>query len=280
LDKAALRAAELGANTFQIFSASPRMWRHGALDPLAVRRLQEARDRLDLTPLVVHDNYLINLAAGDPSLRAKSVAAFRAEIVRCLSIGAEYLVLHPGSYRGQSLEAGIETLAGSLAEAAAGLASDRLMLLLENTAGSGSAIGSRFEELAEVRRAAAGRLDFHIGFCLDTAHCLAAGYDVATASGLEKTLRKAHRVLGLDRVPVIHTNDSKAPLGSRVDRHEHIGQGYIGIQGFRRILHHPGLRDKAFILETPIDREGDDRRNLLKLKRLCRKSRTTTSKSS
>ncbi len=255
------------------------MWRHNALDPEAVKRLKEARERLDLAPLVVHDNYLINLAAGDPPLRARSIAAFRAEIERCLAMGADYLVLHPGSYRGQTLPAGIQTLADSLAESAAGLASDSLMLLLENTAGSGSAIGSRFEELAEVRRAAA-RVGLRIGFCLDTAHCLAAGYDVATAPGLGKTLREVQSILGLDHVPVIHTNDSKAPLGSHVDRHEHIGQGYIGMQGFRRILHHPRLRAKAFILETPVDREGDDRRNLLKLKRLCRKSRTTTSKSS
>jgi deoxyribonuclease-4 len=195
-------------------------------------------------------------------------------------MGAEYLVFHPGSYKGQTLEAGIEVLADSLVESASGLNSGHLTLLLENTAGSGAAIGSRFEELAAIRRAAGKRMGFRLGFCLDTAHLLAAGYDVAAAAGLEKTLREADRILGLDRVPVIHTNDSKAPLGSHVDRHEHIGRGYIGIQGFRRILNHPRLRDKAFILETPIDQEGDDRRNLLKLKRLCRKSRTITSKSS
>ncbi len=153
------------------------------------------------------------------------------------------------------------------------------MLLIENTAGSGSIMGSRLDELAAIRRAARG-LGFRLGFCLDTAHILAAGYDIATETGLKTTLREIDRVLGLERVPVIHTNDSRTPLGSRVDRHEHIGRGYIGIQGFRRILNHPRLRDKAFILETPIDREGDDRRNLLKLKRLCRKSRTTISKSS
>ncbi len=256
------------------------MWRGRAPDSAEVRRLAGARRGLDLAPLVVHDNYLINLAAVDSSLRKRSVEAFRGEIERCLAIGAEYLVLHPGSYKGQTLEAGIGTLADSLAEAASGLRSRRLTLLLENTAGSGSAIGSRFEELAEIRRAVAGRIAFRIGFCLDTAHLLAAGCDVASAAGLEKTLREADRILGLDQVPVIHTNDSKAPPGSRVDRHEHIGRGYIGMQGFRRILQHPRLRDKAFILETPIDREGDDRRNLQTLKRLCRKSRTTTSKSS
>jgi deoxyribonuclease IV len=280
LDKAALRAAELGANTFQIFSTSPRMWKSGPVDAQAAARIKEARERLDLTPLVVHDNYLINMAAADAAQRKRSVEAFRGEIERCLVMGAEYLVLHPGSYKGQSVEQGIAMLADSLVEAARGLGSKHLMLLLENTAGSGSALGSRFEELAAIRDAAQSKMDLAIGYCLDTAHCLAAGYDVASEGGLARTVREAQTVLGLESVRVIHTNDSKAPLGARVDRHEHIGQGYIGIQGFRRILQHPRLRDKAFILETPIDREGDDRRNLQKLKRLCPKSRTTTNRSS
>jgi len=256
------------------------MWRSSALDPAAIERLKEARRRLDLKPLVVHDNYLINMAAADRSIRARSIAAFRAEIGRCLAIGADYLVFHPGSYKGQTLEESIRTLVRSLEEAAEGLAGRRLMLLLENTAGSGSAIGGRFGELAAVRRAVSRNLRLRIGYCLDTAHCLASGYDVASAEGLEATVREARRILGLSRVRIIHANDSKAPPGSRVDRHEHIGRGYIGMQGFRRILNHPGLRDKAFILETPIDREGDDRRNLLTLKRLCRKSLTTTTRSS
>lgn len=256
------------------------MWRSSPLDPAAVVRLKRERERLNLAPLVVHDNYLINMAAADLGSRRRSVAAFRGEIERCLELGAEYLVFHPGSYKGQSAEQGIAALAGSLAEAARGLGSPQLMLLVENTAGSGSALGSRFEELAAIRDAARPNLDFAFGYCLDTAHCLAAGYDVASEAGLARTVREAASVLGLGRVRVIHTNDSKAPLGSRVDRHEHIGRGYIGIQGFRRILQHPRLRDKAFILETPIDREGDDRRNLQKLKRLCPKSRTTTNRSS
>ena len=242
--------------------------------------MRDARQRLDLKPLVIHDNYLINMAAGDEALRAISVAAFRSEIERAIVLDAEYLVLHPGSYRGRSLEAAIQTLVESLVAATRGLHDKRLTLLLENTAGSGSALGSRFEELAELRRSASKRIGFEIGFCLDTAHCLAAGYDVASAAGLDKTLKAADRIPGLKNVPVIHTNDSKAPLGSRVDRHEHIGQGYIGIPGFRRILNDPRLREKAFILETPIYKEGDDRRNLRKLKSLCRKSRTTTTRSS
>ncbi len=279
LDRAAVRAAELGANAFQIFSSSPRMWRSRVPQPEEVRRLWELRERFDLYPLVVHDNYLINLAAADPNILARSVAAFRAEVERALLVGAEYLVLHPGSHRGQSLEAGIRTLAASLQEATRGLRRDGLTLLLENTAGSGYTLGSRFEELAEIRRLCSG-LAFPVGYCLDTAHCLAAGYDVATETGLRATVRQAAAVLGLEAIPVIHTNDSKAPLGSRIDRHEHIGKGYIGKQGFRRILNHPRLRSKAFILETPIERDGDDRRNLEALKNLCRKSRTTTGRSS
>ncbi len=255
------------------------MWRGSALDTEGVERFRGTRERLKLAPLVVHDNYLINLASADATHRGRSIHAFREELKRSMALGADYLVLHPGSYKGQTLEAGIRTLADSLAEAAQGLGSGSLTLLFENTAGSGSAIGSRFEELAELRHSLRNRIGFLTGYCLDTAHCLAAGYDVASQAGLAAAVREAEEVLGLKEVKVIHTNDSKAPLGSRVDRHEHIGRGYIGIQGFRRILNHPRLRSKAFILETPIDREGDDRRNLQKLKQLCRKSRTTTTRS-
>jgi len=280
LEHAALKAGELGANTFQIFSASPRMWRAGKPDPEQVKRLKDARSRLGLQPLVIHDNYLINMAAADAAIRERSIQVFREEIERALVIGAEYLVMHPGSYKGQSLEQGIVTLAQSLGTAAVGLKAQNLTLLIENTAGSGSALGSRFEELRAIRELARSLMDLEIGFCLDTAHCLAAGYDVATAAGLRQTVKEAEEILGLANVPVIHTNDSKAPLGSRVDRHQHIGQGYIGIEGFRRILNHPTLRRKAFILETPIDRPGDDLSNIGMLKNLCRKSHTTRNKSS
>ncbi len=243
-------------------------------------RMRKARAQFDLSPLVVHDSYLINLAAADEALRRKSVAAFRAELERAAALGADYLVAHPGSYRGQTLEEGIGRVAKSLVESARDLELEVLMLLLENTAGSGASIGSRFEELSAIRELAAGKTGLEIGYCLDTAHCLAAGYDIATAGGLRETVRAAGNILGMDNVRVMHANDSKAPLGSRVDRHEHIGRGYIGEEGFRRILRHPKLRRKPFILETPVDREGDDRRNLEKLKELCRKSSTTTERSS
>lgn len=241
--------------------------------------MRELRERHDLTPLVIHDNYLINLASADRLIRRKSIAAFRGEMERAIAIGAEYLVAHPGNYKGQSLEEGIVNLVRGLGEAAAGLEPGNLTLLLENTAGCGAQIGYRFEELRAIRDLASTQLDFEIGYCIDTCHCLAAGYDVSTPSGLRSTLQKLESELGLVNVKVIHSNDSKTPLGSHVDRHAHIGEGYIGLEGFRRILNHPKLSKKPFILETPIDQEGDDLRNVQTLKKLCRKSRTTTTPS-
>jgi deoxyribonuclease IV len=269
LENAARKAAELGANTFQIFSASPRMWRSSPPDPERVKQLKQLRKKHDLTPLVVHDSYLINLASIDPVIRPKSIAAYRAEIERAMQIGAEYLVAHPGSYKGQSLDEGIGAFVTGLMEAAHGLKSGTLTLLFENTAGSGAAIGSRFEELAEIRRLAKPRVGFKIGFCIDTCHCLAAGYDIATQVGLRKTISALDKILGLANVPVIHANDSKTPLGSNRDRHANIGEGHIGLEGFRRILRHPKLRSKAFILETPVDHEGDDLRNMKILQTLA-----------
>src|SRR5579872_4653235 len=277
---AALRAAELGANTFQIFSASPRQWKASSPSAASIALLNRARDKYDLTPLVIHDNYLINLAAADEIVYAKSVEAFRGELERAIAIGAEYLVAHPGNYRGQSPEQGIFRFLQGVAQAAAGLKFRKLMLLAEGTVGAGAQIGGRFEELAAIREFAPRMTDLPIGFCLDTCHLLASGHNIATANGLRQTIAAAERILGLENVHVIHANDSKAPLGSHVDRHQHIGQGYIGLDGFRRILTHPQFRSKAFILETPVDQDGDEQRNLDTLKSLCRKPRTTTTKSS
>jgi deoxyribonuclease-4 len=269
LEGAARKAAELGANTFQIFSASPRMWRARAPDPDQIRLLRAARDRYDLNPLVIHTNYLINLASLDPPIRAKSIAAFRGELERAHAIGAEYLVLHPGSYRGASIEQGIAALAQGLRDAAQDLPAHRVTVLLENTAGAGSHLGSRFEELKSMRDLAGELTGLPIGYCLDTCHLLAAGFDIATPAGLRATLRAAEHVLGLAHVHVFHVNDSKAPLGSHVDRHAKIGQGCIGSEPFRRLLANPKLRAKVFISETPVEAEGDDRRNFETLKSLA-----------
>ena len=273
-ERAALKAHELGANTFQIFSTSPRIWRAGSPDPTDIKVFERVRKKYDLTPLVVHDSYLINLASCDATIRAQSIAAFRSELQRCMAVGAEYVVMHPGNCKDQPLEAGMKNVIEGLAEAADGLASRSLMILLENTVGSGAQIGSRFEELAVIRQFAEPAIDFQIGFCLDTCHCFASGnYNVSTAEGLKHTVREAERVLGLDNVRVIHSNDSKGGCGSHLDRHANIGEGNIGLEGFRRILNHPKLRNKAFILETPVDNPGDDLKNVNALKSLCSAAR-------
>ena len=272
LEKAALKAAELGANTFQIFSASPRMWRASMPAKAEIAALRRVRERLDLRPLAIHVNYLINLASLDPVIRPRSIAAFQGELERADAIGAEYLVTHPGSYKGQPLEQALAAFALGLAEAAGGHAR-QVRVLLENTAGSGFHLGGRLEELRVIRELAARETDLAVGYCLDTCHLLAAGFDIASAGGLKKTVADVERLLGCENVRVIHANDSKTPLGSHMDRHANIGEGYIGAEGFRRILTHPDLRTKAFILETPVEDEGDDRRNVETLKRLAQTKR-------
>jgi deoxyribonuclease-4 len=281
LEKAAQRAIAVGANTFQIFSSSPRMWRQSTRDPVDVRCMQRLQEKHDLYPLIVHDSYLINLGTTHPAIRPQSIAAFRGELERAMLIGADYLVMHPGNYKGQSIEEGLMAVIEGISEAARGLQSDRLMILLENTVGAGAQLGSRFEELRVLCELTQQRIDFGMGYCLDTCHCFASGrYDVSTEAGLRETMKMAESILGIGNVKVIHCNDSKGIRGSHVDRHQHIGQGYIGMDGFRRILNHSKLRNKAFILETPVDEPGDDRRNLETLKSLCRRSSTTIKRSS
>jgi deoxyribonuclease IV len=257
----------LGANALQIFSASPRMWTRGVgrLSEADASRFRSRRRELGLGPLVVHGNYLINLASPNPVLRTRSVQAFHQEIVRAIALGADYLVTHPGSGRDGSLDAAIAAIAQGLRQAARGLKLGTLQILLENTAGQGYSVGSRFEELKAILDACP---DLPLGVCIDTAHTFAAGWDIRAPEGLETALRDVDRTIGLGRVPVVHVNDSKAPLASHIDRHEHIGKGKIGLEAFARILTHPLLAGRAFILETPIDKPGDDRRNVAALWKL------------
>jgi deoxyribonuclease IV len=261
----------LGANALQIFSSSPRMWAQGPLriSEADAIRFRARRKELGLGPLVVHDNYLINLASPNPVLRTRSVQAFHQELVRAAALGADYLVAHPGSGREGTKEAAVAAIAQGLRQAARGLRLGDLQILLENTAGHGTSVGSRFEELKAILDAGT---DLGLGVCIDTAHTFASGWDIRKADGLDATLEAIDRTVGLARVPVLHVNDSKTPLASRVDRHEHIGKGKIGLEAFERILNHPMLAGKAFIAETPIDRPGDDKRNVATLWRLVGKT--------
>jgi len=267
LANAARRAGEIGADTLQVFTASPRMWRARPTDPEQVAALAEIRRRFDIHPLIVHVNYLVNLASNDPAIRRQSILTLRGEFERAATIGAEYLVVHPGSAKGRPLDDAIAAVAEGIRDAAENTSG--VTLLLENTAGSGTSIGSRFEELREIRSLAGALTMAPIGYCLDTCHLLAAGFDITTPGGLRAMLRDAAGTLGLEHVRVIHANDSKAPLGSRIDRHARIGQGHIGAEPFRRLLACRELRRMIFVSETPVEREGDDRRNMAKLRSLA-----------
>jgi deoxyribonuclease-4 len=236
------------------------MWRPSRLDAEAVRRFGQAREKHGLAPLVIHGNYLINLPAVDPVIRTRSIAAFRGEIERAVALGADYLVLHPGSARGQAVEQAIARFARSIAEAARGLKLGGLRLLFENTAGGGASLGRTSEELHALRHSTQAAADLPVGFCLDTAHCFQAGLDFF----------EVFRAFDPADVPVIHANDSRTAFGSRHDRHAQIGRGGLGRESFARLLRYPTLRSKTFILETPVEKPGDDRRNVRALRTLAR----------
>jgi deoxyribonuclease-4 len=267
LENAARRAGEIGCDTFQMFSANPRGWRTIDPTPQQCELFQVEREARSLSPLVIHDNYLINLASADPEIRRKSVAAFRRELQRALALGADYLVAHPGSAKDSTVPQAIKTCIESLKEAANGLSLDGLMVLIENTAGQGSAIGRSFEEVADMVTGAGRELP--VGACIDTAHSFAAGYSIHTPNGLTYTIKELEKTVGIKRVRVIHANDSKAAFDSHVDRHEHIGKGQIGGQAFGRIVRHPKLCGIPFICETPVDDPDDDRRNLAMMRKLA-----------
>ena len=256
------RAHEIGANTLQIFSASPRMWRITKADPKQAVRTRELRANFDVGPLVIHTSYLVNVCSQSEEVREKSVAAFRGEIERALALGGEYLVLHPGSWRGLTREEGLKLAADSIERAIDGLPwqSTPFHILIENTAGAEFSLGGSFEQVAEL----VSRLKSHapVAVCLDTCHTHVAGYDLVSAEGYEQTIKLAASTIGLETVRVWHMNDAKAARGSKLDRHEQIGKGTMGLEPFRRLLNDPRFAHAAFIAETPVDAPGDEERNV------------------
>jgi deoxyribonuclease-4 len=260
--QAAERAHAVGANTFQIFSSSPRMWRPALIPAEHCAQMRELRRRYDCAPLVIHTSYLVNLCSQSAEVRSKSISAFRGEVERALALGAEYLVLHPGSWRGLTREEGLRLAAESIASATKGIAFDGcdFHILIENTAGAEFSLGGSFEQVAEL--IARLKLAVPVGACLDTCHCHVAGYDLISAEGYEETLRLIDSTIGFNNVHVWHMNDAKAPRGSRLDRHQHIGQGTMGFEPFRRLLNDPRFAHCAFVAETPIDDNGDEASNV------------------
>jgi len=262
------RAHEIGANTFQIFSSSPRMWRSPKVDPKQAERMRVLRAALDVGPLVIHTSYLVNVCSQSDEVRAKSIVAFRGEIERALVLGAEFLVLHPGSWKGLTRDAGLELAADSIARAIDGLAWQEtgFHILIENTAGAEFSLGGSFEQVAElVERLKASA---PMGVCLDTCHTHVAGYDLVSADGYAETMRQVEATVGFEAVRVWHCNDAKAARGSKLDRHEHIGEGTMGIEPFRRLLNDERFAHAAFLAETPVDEPSDEERTVRVLKSL------------
>jgi len=263
LQNALLKARALGCDAVQIFSRNPRGWQARPLSEEEVENFKRVRAECNITPVAIHANYLINLAAADEAVREKSVNSFREEVERGLALGADFLVVHPGSARGACEADALRTCAESLKAACAGLDLGGFRILLENTAGQGECIGHRFEHLRELIGRCPG-LD--LGVCLDTAHAFTAGYDLRDEDGLAAALDALDANVRLENVLAVHFNDSKAAYNSRVDRHYHLGLGHIGAEALGRVAAHPRLAHAAFLLETPQDEAGDDARNLAVLR--------------
>jgi deoxyribonuclease-4 len=271
VQNAAERAYRLGCNTFQIFSSSPRQWAPYLLSRPQCDEMLRLRERYDLKPMAIHVNYLVNLASATPLFLKKSIVAFRGEVERALALCADYLVLHPGSFRGADREVGLIQTSAAIATATQGLdlAKSNLTILIENTAGAQYSLGGSFEQVAEVLERL--RNTVPTAACIDTCHTHVAGYDIVSEEGMRQTLAHLDETVGLRNVRVWHCNDAKAARGSKLDRHQQIGKGSIGLEPFRRLLNDPRLTQAAFIAETPIDKPGDDRRSIAALKRLVAK---------
>src|SRR5215467_16141850 len=268
VQNAAERAYRLGCNTLQIFSSSPRRWAPYELGQPQCAEMNRLRANYDLKPLVIHTNYLVNLASANERFLQMSLEAFRGELVRALSLCADYLVLHPGSFRGADREQGLLRTAAAIAASTEGLdlAKAGLTILIENTAGAEFSLGGSFEQVAEVLDRLQGIVP--VAACIDTCHTHVSGYDIVSEAGMRQTLADLDATIGLHNVPVWHCNDAKAERGSKLDRHQHVGKGSIGIEPFRRLLNDKRLSHAAFIAETPIDQPGDDQKNVQILKEL------------
>jgi deoxyribonuclease-4 len=264
------RATRLACTTMQIFSRSPRGGPAPVLSPEVCERFDAERRAAGIDPLAVHGPYIINLASPDAAMWQQSLRLYQEEYRRAAQLGADYLVTHVGSHRGDGEEAGVARVAEAIARTLDGHRAT-VMILLENTAGSGQGLGYRFEQLEAIRRAVPDA--DRVGICLDTAHLFAAGYPIHTPDGLDDTLEAFERTIGFARLKLIHLNDSHVPFDARVDRHWHIGQGHIGREAFRRIVNHPRLAGIPCVLETPKDTEAEDRRNLATVRRLIGASR-------
>jgi deoxyribonuclease-4 len=265
LDNAPDNARELGCDTFQMFTRNPRGWKFSRLDKGEVNEFRKKVKEYNLTPVVTHMPYLPNLSSPKKVIYNRSVKSLIAELERSGILGIPYVVTHLGSHLGKGADVGLSNLVSAINFALG--KNDKVMLLLENTAGTKNSMGSTFEEIRRILDKIEAKK--RVGVCFDTAHAFAAGYDIRTPDGIDQTLSRFDSILGLDMLKVIHLNDSKGELGSGRDRHEHLGLGYIGEEGFRALFKHEAVHTLPFILETPVDDSRDEVGDLKKARELA-----------
>jgi len=268
VDTAFLRGEEVGCDAMQIFTKNNNQWRAAPLTEREIRAYKTNRQRTGIDPILAHDSYLINLASPDKDLHRKSLEALRIEVARAAVLEIPYLIIHPGAHLESGEAEGITRVVEALDTVLEDPQASPVMICLETTAGQGSSLGYRFEHLAAIRGGVTRRE--RVGICVDTCHIFAAGYEIRDQRAYEDTMRQLNGVVGLDHVACIHLNDSQRDLGSRVDRHAHIGRGQIGLEGFRLLINDPRLQHIPMILETPKgeDPVAADRRNLAVLRSL------------
>jgi deoxyribonuclease IV len=286
LPRAVDRAEASGCEALQIFTKSAGQWRARDLPPEEIALFKRRVRQTKIRPVVAHNSYLINLAAADPALRRRSIDSLRDEVDRAEALGLDGLVMHPGSYTSGTEKGGLRLIADGLAEILASRPDGRTRILLEHTAGQGTNLGHRFEHLAEIIDLLGGSP--RLGVCLDTCHLLVAGYDICSEQGYQDTFRQFGAIVGFSRLKAFHMNDSKKPCMSRVDRHEHIGKGCLGLAPFRRLVNDPRFARLPMLLETPkldtpqsrrlSDIDPLDRMNLDVLRRLIQSPKTSAAK--
>jgi len=264
IDNAVDNARESSCDTFQMFTRNPRGWKFSDLDEGEVKEFKKKLGETGIGPAASHMPYLPNLACPDDELYEKSEATLVAEVERCDKLGVSYVVTHLGSHLGRGRDVGLERLSKALNTAAK--RARETVILLENMAGQANSMGSTFKDVREILDSV--KKPDRVGVCMDTCHCYAAGQDLHTEKSVAATMAKFDDIIGLDRLKLIHLNDSKGGLGSGLDRHEHIGLGYIGREGFKAILHHPAIRELPMILETPEDERRDAAGNLAIVRKL------------
>ena len=286
LPRAVDRAEASGCAALQIFTKSAGQWRARALPPEEIALFRRRLRQTGIRPVVAHNSYLINLAAADPALRRRSIDSLRDELDRAEALGLDGLVMHPGSYTSGTEQGGLKLIADGLDEILASRPDGKTRILLEHTAGQGTNLGHRFEHLAEIIGLLGGSP--RLGVCLDTCHLLVAGYDICSEQGYQDTFRQFGAIVGFSRLKAFHMNDSKKPCMSRVDRHEHIGKGCLGLAPFRRIVNDPRFAKLPMLLETPkvdtpqsrrlSDLDPLDKMNLDVLRRLIQSPKTSAAK--